>query len=163
MFVLSPEDSSNSHIWTTLKRDQKFFHFEVAACSDAIVTLASDVEEYEITIKSRGSGNSLLKKMVDGDFEEVASGENPKTLQCNHPKYYWVAWDEGEVKVGAGSLWNDEFLAFRDEDPSVKVCAVSLKTGQSEGYWDFVQEQGRFLTCTVGSISTLAIKLSLYP
>lgn len=139
-FFNTPANYAMSYVRASLKRKREHFSFDVAACGDAILSVFTGVRDYEITIKN--GGTSQIKKMVDGELQEVATGVSPVALHCAHPTSFYIAWQEGELTVGAGLPLGSQFLHYRDDNEQITVLIVSLKTSQSEGLWDFDQEHG---------------------
>jgi hypothetical protein len=69
--------------------------------------------------------------------------DTPNVLNCNATVPFWLSWAFGHVKVGHGSIVNEQiFMQWRDPNP-MSVSVVSITTGWgATGIWRFFNFEG---------------------
>ena len=66
-------------------------------------------------------------------------------LSCHEHREYWIEWTQDEIIVGSGRFGRHVIVSFRNESETMTMGAVLLSTyNTSDGYWEFLEENGRF-------------------
>ena len=147
--MLTPGDRDYHHVWTTPIPNEQTFTFSVTACKEAIVVLSQTPGDtlksaYELTIGSSDNTKSVLKKVVDEEFEIVAEVNSFDILDCSIATSFWITWSDGIIKVGRGDRFMYQFLIWEDpEENYPRIHAISLTNENNNALWRFQRDQGK--------------------
>lgn len=136
--------------WVVPHKHLSSFTFDVSACHDASILLASILGQvnssaYEITIGAEENTKAIIRKAINGRFEVVHEAlVGGLVLHCDEYRIMWVGWLDGKFEAGVGTAGQDPFVSWTDTSEDFRpIQALSFATGMDAATWNFRQDQGQ--------------------
>lgn len=106
-----------------------YLPFSSKSCSNAYIELETqNGEGYGIELGSPLNPFSTLERIPPSETGQLDaySGE---VLDCNEFREFWIDWENGLIRLGAGPVRGENVLLSSQQDPSVPVSRLSFNSG----------------------------------
>lgn len=141
--TISTPGDEGKHVRYTIE-DRRQFNFEVRSCHGALLSFATFVNDAEESVVEVGLGVENNEK----SFIQIAGSSSfetstPNLLHCDDMRAFWISWDDEYIKVGRGSLVDEQiFMNLRDPNRDSFNAIIIHSIKSSSAVWQVFENSG---------------------
>jgi hypothetical protein len=139
LYITETQEVSGSYAWFYVIGDT--FQFQLQSCSYAGIILAatpldSNTDGYRIEVGPTSSITRISSGLS-------ASAQTPDLVQCFVMRTMWLAWSNGNVRLGHGKLNTNQVVELSDPYiPAVVAAKLSAARSPGGGKWHVAKSKG---------------------
>lgn len=152
------------------QKDTQFFTFYYLSCYESVIWFLSQNENFGVPFykaivggwsntKSQMRRNIYSDAVADIEILQTVAGAE---MNCSDVRQFWVSWENGELKIGRGSIQDVEIILNVKQECPYDIQNIGLSGGPYDAYWLFNKSKYSYIYTVYLKYSYKDIKNELY-